>query len=219
MNNKTEENVFFAKKVLEEIIPLHVSSYVKNSLKENSENLTKRQDNILETLANGKYLDSENKAGFKITKGRFHVCALLDESYILYDPVNKQYYGFGPDFGQEPGIIGVPVAKERDTISINAPVFINKYKHPDLPQHADYQRIDTGHYMYPRETDEKDFSGTMIDILHNVIKCVTKGYGGMNEWKKFHSNESYWRDHLLNPEQVDKSQVSNKLVSEMKMKE
>ncbi len=213
LNNKTEDNTFFAKKVLEEVIPCYVPHYAEKGFKRRLEKSPRQQDKIPGTLVREEYLDPDKKVGFKITNNRFHVCALLDDSYILYDPVNKQYYGFGPDFGHEEGLIGVPVVKECDAISIDVPMLINKYKHPARPSCSNYERIDIGHYELerPRKTDEENFSRAVIRILHDVRNVLTIGYTGMCEWNTFHGNEEYWKDHLLKPEEVDKSKVSNRL--------
>jgi len=196
-----------------ETIKSKIKNFVekKESLLKNKLEALAKEEELIKKLSMQEYIDPERKVGFKITRGKFHVCYLLDESYILYDPINKRYYGFGLKFGKPAALIGIPVIKLEDKIVIEKPVVINKYKHPSLFDHAEYQEICTGGYedIRPKQTGEKEFSNTLVSVLNSVVDSFTKGYTGMAEWRKFHANESYWKDHELSADEINKNIISN----------
>ncbi|MFO8016494.1 MAG: hypothetical protein R6U32_05305 [Candidatus Woesearchaeota archaeon] len=178
-----------------------------------------KQEEILDILNRKEYIHPEKKVGFKVADDKFYVCTLVDKSYIFYDPRGDKYYGFGPDFGKDPAIIGIPVKKEGQNIKIDTPLLVNGMKHPSVQNSSDYKPICTGSYEEnkgnpgrngrPTSCTSESFSYTIQCIMGFVINTFTMGYSGGPEWRSFHQDENFWKDHLLRPEQVDRGKISN----------
>lgn len=200
-----------------------INSFVLNknsAFMKQMERITKMEKS-LELLGRSEYIDPGKKVGFKVTHGKFHVCMLVDRSYIFYDPFNEKYYGFGPEFGKDSALVGVPLSNCGSMVNIGKPVVINKLKHPSLQGHEEYQDICTGEYenkgLRPKQCTREQMAGTVLGILYNILEIFTEGYSGLTEWKKLHSNEEYFKSYLIRPEHVDHSKVSNMfLIGEIK---
>ncbi len=178
-----------------------------------------KQEEIVGLLNRREYIHPEKKIGFKVSDDKFYVCALVDKSYIFYDPRGKGYYGFGPEFGKDPALIGIPVKKEGQNIRIDTPLLINKIKHPSVQNDSGYEPICTGSYESnkggekgrPTSCTSEEFAYTICNIMNSVVNTFTMGYSGGPEWKSFHDEGNYWKDHLLRSDQVDRGKISNKL--------
>lgn len=144
----------------------------KESLLRKVEKL-KGKKKLIEIIKKKEFYDHEEDIGLKICGEGFFVTKKI-KPYVLYEPQNKKYYGFGE------ALIGVKLEKQNKKISWKDPVVINPYIHPALPskERKPCQKICNGKFEYSKAVKGRSIEEALRIILAEAKRMILNGYFG-----------------------------------------